>query len=99
MGNFLRISNGVPRSFAESATPAIYDETYTAVGTVTAGTAITLPNSGSYNSTELEVYFNGQLLAVVDDFNYVGSPTRTQITLTFDLLNGEKIRFLKLRNF
>ena len=85
--------NGRLKSFAESATIPIYDETIEVGSTITAGTNITLPSSGTYSSLELEVYLNGVRIKVVDDYNYVGSPPRTQITMTYDLIAGDKLRF------
>jgi len=93
LGNFLRLVAGVPRSFSESASPTIYDQVYQVSGTLTAGTAITLPSGGTYQADELEVWLNGQRVHVTDDYNYVGSGTRTQITFTYDLLNTEQVRF------
>lgn len=92
MSIVLQMVNGVPRAVT-TVVPTIYDQTFTAVGTVTTGTAISLPASGTYLSAELEVYFNGQRINVTDDYIYVGSGTRTQIQMTFDLLLGDKIRF------
>lgn len=97
MGRFLRIINGVPRSFEESSSPAIYDETLNVVSTITTGTPVTLPVSGTYDSAELEVYLNGQRLTVIEDYGYVGTPPRTQVTFTFDLISGDKIRFRRDR--
>lgn len=104
MGNFLRIVNGQPRSFAESSTLPIYDERLTVVvsgasgsnqvnGPVTAGTAITLPLSQTYTAKELEVDFNGQLIKPVFDYNYVGGAPHSQIIMTFDLLAGDTLDF------
>lgn len=94
MGNFLRLSSGVPRSFAESGTTTIYDEVYSVVSTITTGTGIPLPSSKTYDSAELEVYLNTQRVVPLTDYNYVGgSPPRTQVSFTFDLLAGDKIRF------
>ena len=94
MGKFLRLSAGVARSFDEGSAITIYDQVFTVGGGgLTAGTNITLPSSGTYTSDELEVYLNGQRVKVSDDYNYVGSPPRTQITFTFDLLAGEQVRF------
>lgn len=93
MARFVRIVNGVPRSFDESGTPTIYDEVINVGSTITTGTSVTLPASGTYNSAELEVYLNGQRLAVTEDYTYVGSPARTQVQFTFDLLAGDKVRF------
>ena len=97
MARFLRIHNGVPRSFDETASTPIYDETYNVTSTIVSGTPVTLPASGTYDSAELLVYLNGQRLAVTDDYTYVGVPPRTQVAFTFDLLSGDKVRFRKDR--
>lgn len=97
MGRFLRISNGAPRSFDEASSPTIYDETLNVNSTITTGTPVTLPASGTYDSAELEVYLNGQRLTVTEDYDYVGSPPRSQVTFTFDLISGDKVRFRRDR--
>jgi len=90
----LALINGIPRMTAESASPVIYDETYTAgPGGVTTGTPVTLPSSATYEGLELEVWWNGQRLEDVADYSYVGSIPRTQVSFTFDLLQGDAIRF------
>lgn len=93
MGRFLRLSSGVLRSFDEASTATIYDEVLSIGSTITTGTSITLPASGTYDSANLEVYLNGQRLAVTEDYTYVGIAPRTQIQVTFDLLSGDDIRF------
>jgi hypothetical protein len=99
MAKALRITNGVPSiTTVGDALPTIYDETFASSGTTTSGTAITLPSSKTYDSAELLVLRAGQALSLTTDFAYVGSAPRTQITLTFDLVDGEKIRFIILRN-
>lgn len=99
MGRFLRLSNGVARSFDEASSTPIYKATYVVSGTLTTGTAITLPSSQTYNSTELEVHLNGQFLEPGIDYNYIGIVPRTQISFTFDLLNAERVLFLITRSF
>jgi hypothetical protein len=104
MANFLKISNGVPRSAAETANMPIYDETLELVssspisgqilGPILTGAAVTLPNSGFYTGDELEVYLNGKRLYDVYDYNYYSS---TQTSFTFDLIVGDVIRFRKDR--
>jgi len=97
MAKFLKIVSGLPRMVEVNTT--IYDEVYTAPGNISAATPITLPNSGAYSSAELHVYWNGARLIEVSDYNYVGAgPTRTQISLTFDIFTGEQIRFFKDRD-
>ena len=95
MGNFLRLSAGVPRSFAEAGSPTIYDQnSVIGGGGLTTGSALTLPSAQTYDSSELEVYLNNVRLTPILDYNYVGgSPPRTQVTFTFDLLAAEVVRF------
>jgi hypothetical protein len=103
MANFLRLVSGVPRSFAEGGSVAIYDQSLTLVasnpganeiiGPISAGTNVTLPGGQTYTSEELKVELNGQSLDAVFDYNYVGSPPRTQVAFTFDLLVGDRINF------
>lgn len=88
---FLYLSAGIPRLKTPAA---IYDQTFTTGAPVIAGTAITLPLSGTYNDGELEVYLNGQRLEVTVDYNSVGAgPVRTQITLVEDLATTDRLRF------
>lgn len=108
MARFLRIVNGVPRSFEESGTPTIYDEYLLVVaaspganeivGPINAGVNITLPNSGVYTGEELMIDLNGQAMESGYDFNFVGSPPRTQVTFTFQLLVGDRLYIRKHRN-
>ena len=109
MGRFLRISNGVARSFDEASAPTIYDEYLLVVsgspangneitGPITTGTNITLPNSGTYTGDELIVDLNGYTIENGFDFNYVGSPPRTQIAMTFDLDVGDRLYIRKHRS-
>jgi hypothetical protein len=89
----LALVNGIPRMTAEASAVSIYDETYSVGGTITTGTPITLPSSGTYNSDELEVRLNGQRLESVVDYNYVSTPPRTQVSFTFDLVLGDSVNF------
>ena len=105
MAKKLALVNGIPRMIDESASPTIYDDYIDIVtsgasgpnqlneSSVTAGTPITLPNSGTYMGLELEVYFNGTRIEDVLDYNFVGSGTRTQVSFTFDLKATDRIRF------
>lgn len=73
----------------------IYDETVVVgEGGITTGTPITLPNSGTYEGTDdLEVYLGGYFLEEAIDYNIgTGSPPYTTISVTFDLLEGERLR-------
>lgn len=93
MANFTRIVNGVLRTFAETGSPTIYDASVEVGSTITAGTSVTLPASATYTAAELEVWLNSYRMEVVKDYNYVGSPPRTQIQYTFDLVAGDTQRF------
>lgn len=98
MGKFLRLVNGYPRMVDEAASSTIYDESVDIGSTISTGTPYTLPSSGEYEGDELEVYLDGQVLDSGSDFNFVGAgPTRTQVTFTFDLLAGDRLRFRKIR--
>jgi hypothetical protein len=94
MAKFLRLVNGVPRMAEESASQTIYDETLSVNTTIASGTPISLPSAETYEGDELEVRLNGIRLDVVADYNYVGAgPSRTQITMTFELIDGDELRF------
>lgn len=103
MAKFLRLSNGVPRSFNEGASVTIYDQSLTVVpsgaganqinGPVTAGTNVTLPGSQTYTAAELQIYLNGDRLEPIFDYSYVGSPLRTQVQFTFQLEVGDRVDF------
>lgn len=103
MANFLRLVNGQPVSFAESASITIYDQPLTVVasgaganqinGPVTTGTNVTLPSSGTYTGEELEIRINGQRLEALYDYNYVGTGSKTQVAFTFDLAIGDRLDF------
>lgn len=62
-------------------------------GPVTTGVLVTIPDSVTYENTDLQVFLNGQQLDIVDDYNYAGSGTRTQVSFTFDLEVGDEISF------
>lgn len=113
MGNFLRISNGIGRSFAESGSTPIYDQRVTVVasgagvnqvnGPVTAGTPVTLPSSGTYTVvsgvTSLNIYLNNTRTEYVIDWSTSGAgPSFTAVTFTFDLVVGDYIDIRAERN-
>jgi hypothetical protein len=91
MAKVVKITNGIP-TYAELAASA-YEGVYNVVGTITTGTPITLPSSGTYTDSDLSVYLNGQRMTYVEDFVYVGSPPRTQISMLFDLISGDILTF------
>ena len=74
----------------------IYDETVVVgVGGISAGSNITLPDLETYKDAELAVYLGGYLLEEGQDYNYVGLDPRTQIQITVDLFENERLRFRK----
>lgn len=67
-------------------------------GPISASTNITLPASGTYLGDELILTLNGSYLEPGFDYNYVGTGTRTQVSMTFDLVVGDRLDFKKYRN-
>lgn len=92
-GKYLRLINGIARMTASPVAADIYDQTTLIGSTVTTGTSLTLPASGTYTSSDLKVLWNGVLLEPAIDYNYVGSAPRTQIQMTFDLHSGDRLRY------
>ena len=90
------LSGGVWRGTTISSLPAIYDQTYSVGSTITTGTPVTLPASGSYNSTDLEISLNGQVLAITTDWT---AASTTTVSFTFDLISGDLLHFRKIRDF
>jgi hypothetical protein len=99
MGRFTRLVNGVLKSFDEASPAPIYDESLIVVESspqsgqilpLDAGDPLTLPNSQTYEGLELQIFHNGQYLEDVADYILTSS---TQITFTFDLEIGDKVRF------
>lgn len=103
MGVFLRLSNGLPRSFTENSSLTIYDQSLTVVasgaaanqvnGPVTTGVSVTLPGSQTYTAAELQIYLNGDRMESIFDYSYVGLAPRTQVQFTFDLVVGDRLDF------
>lgn len=107
----LALVNGIPRQQSITvALPLIYDQSVSVVASgatppgslnfpVPAGTAITLPSSGSYtlnaNSiANLQVFLNGDRIEQVFDWTTSGAgPTFTAIQLTFDLATLDRLDF------
>ena len=79
----------------EGDSNSIYDEVLVVgVGGITTGVNITLPNGGSFDTdTKIEIYLAGQFLEQNEDYNIVGSTPYTQIQMTFDLVEGDRLRF------
>lgn len=88
----INTATGIPRTIGY-ATP-IYDQTTVLGSTVSTGVSVTLPSSGSYLDSDLEIYLNGFRLEPVTDYTYVGAgPSRTQVQFTFDLVATDRVRF------
>lgn len=64
-------------------------------GNISAFTAITIPDSETYEGKELKVYLNGVLQVVLSDYNYVGSGSKTQIAFTKDIVTTDTISYIK----
>lgn len=92
MAKFLKIVNGVPRMVDVTAA-SVYEAAYDVSSNISAGTAITLPGGHTYDGAELTVFLNGQKLLLTEDYAYVGTPPRTQVSFTFDLIPGDRIVF------
>lgn len=101
---FVKFSNGALRMTELPTPPAIYDQRLTVVsglplnsneiqGPLSSGSILTLPQSGTYSGLELLVFCNGNKLEAAFDYNYVGSGTRTQIQILFDLVVNDTIDF------
>ena len=93
MSKVVRVISGIPRYQELGATA--YEETYSVASPISAGTDITLPNSGTYTSSELTIYLNGQKMTYLEDYAYVGTPPRTQVEFLFDLVAGDLVVFRK----
>jgi hypothetical protein len=99
MARYITLSNGIPHLAVDPGV-SLYDQPFVLTSTITAGTAVTLPAGGTYTSTDLQITLNGQVLEDTFDYNWLGSPPRTQVSFTFDLIfvdstNRDVIRFLK----
>ena len=93
MAKFLKIVNGYLRPVSETNTIPIYYQTYSPGTTITAGSAVTLPASGSYVGNELQVIVNNSIQTYLLDYNFVGTGTKTQISFTYDLFNTDTVVF------
>lgn len=91
MAKVVKLISGLLR-YQELASSA-YEGILNVGSTITAGTNVTLPSSGTYTDTDLVIFLNGQRLNYVEDFAYVGSPPRTQVTFTFNLVSGDIVTF------
>lgn len=76
-----------------------YDETLViGPGGVTAGTPISLPNGGEYLSgSDLSITINGgSALVFGTDYQEYGDCILTQVVFTFNLLENDQVRFVRL---
>ena len=93
MTKFITIANGIP-NLVNATGSAIYDQTLVVgVGGIANGTAISLPSSQTYTGLELQVILNGTGQEYSTDYVYVGSGTKTQISMNIDLVQGDRLRF------
>lgn len=87
----MKLINGLPTSVAA------YSESISYPSGLTAGTTITLPNSGSFldaAAKDLLVIYNDLSMEVTRDFTVVGAgPTYTQIQMTFNIPVDGKLTF------
>ena len=90
---FGQLINGVWRQNTVPGTVDPYEEMYSVVSDITAGTNVTLPSSRNYQGDELFVFLNGQMISAGSEYNYVGTGTRTQVVFTVDLLAGDVVLF------
>lgn len=93
MGKFLRLSNGVARSFEEAAGTPAYNEVIDVASDISAGTPVTLPNSGTYEDKEILIFVNGKYIQLGEGWNLVGVAPRTQVSFSDDILTGDLISF------
>lgn len=96
MSKVLKLVNGEPKMVAISvADTSIYNGQLNVASPITAGTSVTLPSSGTYNSTELNIFLNGARLYFTEDYTHVGSAPRTQVQFLFDLVVGDQLLFYR----
>ena len=105
MSYALSLINGLPRLISVGSSPTVVNDYFDVVvsgasgqnqrneAQVTASTTITLPNSISYDGTELLIFVNNIPQDQLLDFNWVGTAPRTQIFFTYDLKAGDHVRF------
>ena len=78
-------------------TDTVYSETLIiGAGGVSTGVAISLPNSGNYLGEELEVKLNSVVMVLGDEYQYIGTGIKTQISFLFDLVETDSIDFTKI---
>jgi len=95
MSKGIQVVNGIPRlrEIYASVPPAYDENIVVSAGGISTGTPITLPNSQTYDYLDLQIILNGQSLTPQVDWNTYGSGLKTQVTMTFDLVEGDQLRF------
>jgi len=102
MGKFLRLVNGIPRmldqEYQDEARLTVVGSSpgpNQILGPIPPNTPITIPGSITYTDNDLNIYLNRQRLIPFVDYSYVGTPPRTQVSFTFQLLVGDDLYFEK----
>ena len=105
MAKALSIVSGLPVmiDIIASAAPAVDDRLLVVLGApgnvneitgpIVSSTAITLPNSLTYESGTLEITLNGQTIVPVTGWNEIGSGSMTQISFNQDLEIDDEVSF------
>lgn len=60
-------------------------------GGIKAGAPVTLPHGRTFRKVKIEL--NGEKLAYLLDFHYVGRAPRSKVRFTFDLRDADRLRF------
>ncbi len=96
MAKFIKGEDGILKMQDIPGTTT-YDESIYYDSGLSASTAITLPNSGSFSesdASDLLVVLNKKVVEVTRDFNVVGAgPTYTQIEFVYDLPDDSVVNF------
>ena len=95
MSRAITIVSGIPRlRGVYASTPQVYDTSIVVGGGgITAGTPIELPNNQTYTDLDLQVFLNGSAMTPVVDWGTVGGTPRSSIAMTFDLVEGDQLRY------
>ncbi len=77
-----------------ASVPQVYDASIV-IGEsgISTGTPITLPDGQAYQSLDLELMLNGASLTPNIDWSMVGTAPRTEVSITFDLVQSDQLRF------
>ena len=88
MPTYMTVIAGIPCLVTSAS--ATYEQTIVP-GVTSSGTVFTLPVSKTYTDKELTVWLNGVKLELASEWNTVGSPPRTQFSLTRDTIASDRI--------